>query len=399
MPTPLLIISDAITGPTGLGRITREVAVRIHEHLADVYRVGVCGYGGTTSRQFTFAQYPVFKLDNWAIPQLPTIWNDFAGDEKGIMFFIWNASWLPWVSNPDMLADGDLKALLKSDRFSKWGYFPIDAEGPNGRLHESQAEIMAKFDRLATYTEFGKKVIDLTGMASKFIFNCAVLPHGTEQTVFYPRSRREARKRFLGEIGRSSGEHGVTEAGTLLATVATNTARKDWPLAFETCQELLKRGVNVGMWAHTDGIKKYWDLPTLAAEFGMKNRVVFTNTHLRDESMAWGYAACNATLGIGSGEGWGLPVSESLAMGIPCVTGDYAGAAEFTPQEFKVTPSAYHYDGFYINKRPVYSAAEWADKVMSVIDPADKPVPLLDRQYLWSECWAKWEQWLREGAK
>ena len=39
-PRPLLILSDAIAGTSGLSRIARDLSVRIHENLGDMYRLG-----------------------------------------------------------------------------------------------------------------------------------------------------------------------------------------------------------------------------------------------------------------------------------------------------------------------------------------------------------------------
>jgi glycosyltransferase involved in cell wall biosynthesis len=402
MPVPLLMVSDAITAPTGLGRITRELAVRIHEHLSKEFRVGVCGYGGTWSRQFDFAQYPITRLENWAIPELPVIWKDFAGSEKGVIFFVWNASWLPWVSNPDLLTEGsDLRTFLKSGRFEKWLYAPVDAEGPNGKLHTSQRDIMKKFDRLATYTKWASGVIDRTLYEDSNIHSdipvTPYLPHGTDTSIFMPRNRQEARLCFIDKICQESGgkRRRLSDEVLLLGVIATNTARKDWPIAFQVCKELIDRGEQVGLWAHTDGFQKSWDLPALADEFGMKDRVIFTNSHLSNEALAWGISACNVTLGIGSGEGWGLPLSESLACGVPVIHGKYAGGAEFIPDQFLVPAAAWRYEGYYLNKRPVFNPHDWANKVQL----ANGVRAALSPEYTWDHCWPKWAEWLKNGLK
>src|ERR1039458_2724325 len=175
---PLLLVSDGITSPSGLGRITRELAIRIGANMKDVYCVAVAGYGGIYSTKFPFPQYSFQHLQDWSIPELPSIWHDFAGDEHGIIFFVWNGSWLPWVADPSVLPDCDLKTFLTSGRFEKWIYAPIDAEGPNGRLPESQRKIYIEFDRVLAYTEFGSKVLEETIGSS-----VPHLPHGTDENI------------------------------------------------------------------------------------------------------------------------------------------------------------------------------------------------------------------------
>src|SRR6516225_2325611 len=79
-PRPLLIVSDSISCTSGLGRIARDLATRIHANLSDVFRVGTCGYGGPGSSKFKFPEYHVHSIDNWLLPELPQIASDFAPD-------------------------------------------------------------------------------------------------------------------------------------------------------------------------------------------------------------------------------------------------------------------------------------------------------------------------------
>ena len=183
----------------------------------------------------------------------------------------------------------------------------------------------------------------------------------------------------------------------IIGIVATNSARKDWGLAFETCVELKRRGVNLGIWAHTDVFQKHWDLVGMANEFGLANRVIFTNGFLSDEVMAMAYSGCDVTLGIGSSEGWGLPLAESLACGTPVCQGSYGGATQFVPKEFQVKPVGFKWAGGPYNARyPVFSAVDWADKVQQILG-YKQSLSLLDPQYCWGNLWPRWEKWFLEG--
>ena len=112
-PTPLLIISDSPSANSGLGRITRDLATRVHEHLGDLYRVASFGYGSVGSRKLPFPQYYMPKIEDWVLPDLPDVWEDFAGNECGIVMSIWDCSRMLWFSRPDRYCpDGKLRKWL-----------------------------------------------------------------------------------------------------------------------------------------------------------------------------------------------------------------------------------------------------------------------------------------------
>lgn len=397
MQVPLLIISESVCGQTGLGRIAREIARNAHEHLSDVFKVGTLGCGGRSS-EFKWKQYRIPTppaQTGWAVPVLPDVWEEFAGDEPGIIMTIWNASWLEWFTYPELLEPSPLKRFLQSDKFKRWGYLPIDATGPNNMTGVIESDIMGRFDRILMYTEWSKKL--LRGRLQFHPIDS--LPHGTDGKVFYPRDRKEAREKFVGTVVKRSDISGqIDDDCLLLGCIATNTPRKDWGLAFEVCAELVRRGLNVGLWAHTDRFRSCWDLLTLADDFGMRERTIFTDADLSSDTLAWGVCACNCSLGIGSGEGWGLNMAESLACGVPVVTHNYAAATEFVPPEFRVEPAAWRWEGYHCNRRPVGNPSDWADKILEVKNRGCR----LGTKFLWdgpNGAWSQWAEWLKKGIQ
>ena len=431
----LMVIGDAPSSSTGLGRITRELCVRIHKDLGETFELATYGLGGINSRRFPWRQYQIANLHNWAPNDLPRVWKDFAGDERGIIFPIWNPSSLGWLADPTKLPAGTLRDFLLSDPFDRWGYFPVDAEGPNGLMPREIKDVCSRFDRTLFYTKWAADMFsrttgiptyekafgDVREVARKesagrtvaeYAFRTLTeeeaalyealgrsirhLPHGTDTKIFYPRDRQEMRKTFIETAtGKEApGPQPVHESIFLVGIIATCTARKDWDLGFQVCQELRKRGLNVVLWAHTDSLVKHWNLPALAEAYGMKDRVVFTTTDLSDEQMAEAQCACDCILGVGRGEGWGLVESSSLACGIPVITGGYAGAAEFVPAAYQVQPVGFHGEGPTGNRRPVFRAEDWADVAQAAIGTK----PSLPEGLSWDECWPAWKKWLLEGA-
>jgi glycosyltransferase involved in cell wall biosynthesis len=240
---------------------------------------------------------------------------------------------------------------------------------------------MKSFDRVLDYSAFSCGV---TG-------NTEHLPHGIDCSVFKPHDRIESKRKF-----RELGFQSLKDKSFLVGIVATNQARKDWALGFQTCKILLDRGLDVQLWCHVDVLERFWSLPNLIADYGLAGRVVITNAKFTDEQMASFYSACDVSLSIGLGEGFGFPTYESLACGTPVVAGDYCGN-EWLPSVTKVKPIAYRYEGIYSCKRPVFNPEDWANRA------AILPTTLLDTRFPdeldWDNLWPRWEKWLRVGVK
>lgn len=381
---PLLILSDSPSCTSGLGRITRDLATRIHENLGDTFRVATLGYGAPGSSKLPFQQYHIGDIKDWVVPELPEVWEDFARGEQGIVLTIWDSTRLTWLSNPEMCLNPQLKEWLLSKPFQLWGYFPLDAEGPNDKLSILYAKSLQGFDRLLMYTDWAAKVVertfDITGVDH--------LPHGID-AVFNPKPKAEARQRF-----RDMGFDGLTDDSLLVGIVATNQPRKDWIIGIQTVKLLVDAGYDVRLWIHTDAATKYWDLLALIHDYGLQGKGIITQNKFTDEQMSWMYSACSVTLGIGP-EGFGFPLAESLACGVPVVHGNYAGGAEFVPKDLLVDPIAWRYEGLYACKRPVFMAEDWARKIIQVLgNPTELPEELR-----WDNLWPKWDEWLTRGIR
>jgi glycosyltransferase involved in cell wall biosynthesis len=377
-PKPLLILSDSPSCSSGFGRITRELAWRIaaDPETAAVWRVGCAGWGGVGSRAFPFSEYHFGLRQDHEVCELPAIADDFAGEEPLTIMAIWDASRLGWLGRPSTLcADPGLREWLLTRRPRKWIYHPIDSVSESS----VRGDILKGFDRVLAYTAFGA---EQTGYPDH-------LPHGIDTRIWKPRDKVEARAQLCKHFTD------LTPTSLLLGVVATNQARKDWRLAAETCRLLLERGHDVRLWAHTDGPRGWWDLPRLFDDHGLKGRAAITTFQLSDAQMTWMYSACDVTLGIGLGEGFGYPIFESLACSVPCISADYAGAAEFLTPSLKIDPSGYYWEGPGCAKRPTFDPEHWMLRVEECFEAGvDGDFPSLPPELDWANLWPRWKEWL-----
>jgi len=125
MKTPLMFLSDAPSGTSGLSRITRELIAHIPGRSGDqcAFRVATLGYGQRGFKSYPYPQYPITTLQDYVVPELPDAWNDFARGEQGILMAIWNPSWLWWLSLPRTAPPmfPELRKFLESKPFRHGG--------------------------------------------------------------------------------------------------------------------------------------------------------------------------------------------------------------------------------------------------------------------------------------
>jgi glycosyltransferase involved in cell wall biosynthesis len=387
MPRPFLILSDAVSSGSGLARIASDIAIRTAK-MSEL-RVATIGPGGVGSSRFPFQQYSLPELKDWIVPQLPHIVDDFCSDERPIIFTIWDSTRLGWLANhllcPPVKELAELREWVKARNFDLYGYFPLDADTIDGGVGIVAEQTLTKYDRVLMYTEWA------SGVASQSLLSRPPsLPHGISDT-FQPIPMLEARQRVFPAIPADA---------LLIGIVATNQSRKDWALGLQVAAALKAKGHKVVLWLHVDHLTRYWDIFGLLHSLDLATVAIITSDILTDEEMNNCYAACNVTLGIGLGEGFGYPIFESIASGTPCIHGRSGGAPEFMPTEMIVDVArledgseAWRIEGFYSNRRPVFEVEKWVNKVERNIH-SRVTLPLALR---WKQLWPRFESWIREG--
>lgn len=389
-PVPILFYGDSPDLQTGLGRIGRDLAV-LCASLPE-FRVGYLGRGGVGSRQLPFIQYNFPEVDQWGEGHIERAWADFAGTTTGIIFSIWDASRLGWFATPYREAlPPSLYKFLTSGNFQRWGYFPVDSAGVGGRLTGASREVITGYDRVLGYGAWGAEVISRTiGREVDWI------PHGMNLGIWTPRDRTASRMAM-----------GLSQDATVIGCVMTNQIRKDWGLACAIAAELK----DCVFWFHIDELVRdfRWDLRALIADFGIGDRVKVTQSgSFSDEELSYWYSGCDLTMLPSLGEGFGLPIVESLACGVPCIHGKYGGGVELVPQEdWLVEPSDWRVEGLQNCVRPVYRPEDWVD-VIRLVTQDRSPSPMANTEAitcresvghlgwdkLWPSCWSKW---LKDG--
>lgn len=380
-PVPILFYGDSPSLASGLGRIGRDLAVLTA--ALPQFRVGYLGRGGVALRKLPFMQYTFPESAQWGEDYIAPVWREFAGDEPGAILTIWDASRLLWFSRPEFgLAEykPELAKFLESKRFEKWGYFPVDAEGPNGILSARTAAAMQGYDRVLAYTEWSARLISRTLHRS-----VDWIPHGIQLRDWQPRDRGTAREMM-----------GFDADDLVIGCVMTNQPRKDWGIAFQTVALLRQKHPNVKFWAHVDLWQRdhAWNMNALMDDYGLHDANITISGSMNDDQLAHFYSGCDVTI-LPSSEGFGYPIVESLACGTPCIHGSYGGGAELLPISLTVVPCAYRLEGLHNSMRPVFDARNWVEHIEAAlgrysVEQCRAMIEHLDWSVLFRSHWIKW---------
>jgi len=192
-------------------------------------------------------------------------------------------------------------------------YYPVDC-----RVRPDLTGMLRLANEIVTCTAFGRSETGkVPGLRSP-----AVIPHGVDARVFRPLADR-LRSRI--SFRRA---HGIPETDMVVCSVGANNPRKDLPrtiAAFARFRDAM--GSPVVLYLHTiPATETGHDLTQAAAACGLiiGRDVVFPRDYhpirgVSDQAMNEMYNACDIYLTTTLGEGWGLPVTEAMASGLPVV--------------------------------------------------------------------------------
>jgi glycosyltransferase involved in cell wall biosynthesis len=160
-----------------------------------------------------------------------------------------------------------------------------------------------------------------------------------------------------------------------IGVVATNQERKDWGLMAEVAAKLAEivaaDGRTLKVWWHVDTLKRAFDIDALIADYHLADVVEVTLAPMPEQELVRRYRQCDVTLAPGS-EGFGYPLFESLACGVPVVHGAYAAGASIMATcglgDLLVQPVAWRTEGQHNARRPVYDPADWVMRTVVALE-------------------------------
>lgn len=379
--TPFVLLGDAPGQPTGLSRILTDLATHLTRRddlNLDIRTVGWAPWespkaGHPTqytpgAPQAASPAIPGWVFSNFSTygqPALERAWREWFGNRPGIVLAIWDASRLEGLAKTNLPVQ-------------KWAYVPVDGHPVGKRLFGPAAAWLQSMSRVLAYTRFGADLLETALPARP-----EAIPHGLSPQWYQP---------------TYATQDLPYQQGPILGCVATNQRRKDLGLFFETLSLL----EGWSGWLHTNElVSDAWSVPQLAAEFRVEGKLR-VSLHLDDATLQHYYTACTATLAPGRGEGFGYPIAESLACGVPALHMAYGGGAEVAyPEDLLLPEVPAPFEGIYNITRPRLSAdlvARCALESAALTQPLGADLRRRwAEQFSWETIWPQFHRWIAAG--
>jgi glycosyltransferase involved in cell wall biosynthesis len=297
---------------TGFGRVAQYLIPALaKEH--EVHALSVNWAGDPNDMQQFCRMYPAmaYGSDPFGSHRIGELVQTIEPD----IVFIVNDIWVA-IS----LAD-KIEPFKESIGFKTCVYTPIDSYG----LFAELLPAIDKWDRLITYTEFGKAEIEKIDYAKKIY----TVGHGTDFTKFFPMDKQECRK-----------ELGIPEDVFIVFNGNRNQPRKRIDLTIKGFIKFAKDKPDARLWLNMGKKDMGWDLIPLFKRvakdegYDPTGKLILTSPHfsthncLPIEQLNKVYNAADVGINTCIGEGWGLVNTEHAATGVAQVVPDHTSLKE-----------------------------------------------------------------------
>lgn len=178
--------------------------------------------------------------------------------------------------------------------------------------------ILKQMDQIWVPTHWGKKILIENNLPKEQIH---VVPEGINTQSFNPTG-----KAFQQLTSRTSYR---------FLAVGKWETRKDLQTALRAFDQSFEPSDNVEFVLHAHSIVQALQTISVEEEINslnlrLRNKILLLDAQLRtDEDMANLYRSCHCFVSTSRAEGWGLPLLEAMACGLPVIAAFYSGPTEF----------------------------------------------------------------------
>ena len=306
MKPKLLWHSNAPYAPTGYGNQTGLFTPKLAEH----YDLAISAFYGLEGSRIVWNDIPVFpglggEYGNAYLAEHAA--RHFGGNPRGgLVVTLMDV----WVLATQMAAQLDMACWV-----------PVD--------HEPAPPMVLEFFRQTSaipiaMSRFGEQQLTEAGLEPLYV------PHGVDTDAFKPYPRDEVREQV-----------GVPEDAFLVGMVAANKgrpSRKGFVQALQAFRLFREQHENAYLYLHTmldPNLAQGEDIPAILGSLGIPKSAVLAADQYRMQfdpyppsSMARIFSSLDVLLNPATGEGFGVPVLEAQACGVPAIVTNFSAMPE-----------------------------------------------------------------------
>lgn len=304
--------SNAPWANTGYGQQTAVFAPRLKQLGHDVALSAFWGLGGAKLEWEGLPTYPADE--KWGNLTLPRIAEEWGGEEAQVITLM-----DVWVLDSPSLAKVNIAA-----------WTPVDHD-------PVPPKVAAFFDRTGAtpiaMSRFGEQALRDEGLDPLYV------PHGIDTAAFRPQPEVRDEVRELLDVPKDAFLVGMNAANK-----GIRPPRKAFPQVFQAFAELRRKHDDAYLFLHTElsGRHEGMNLGALADACGIPSEFIKATPPWRYETglppgdLAALYAAMDVFANPSYGEGFGIPIVEAQACGIPVIVTNFSAMAELCGAGWKV---------------------------------------------------------------
>lgn len=243
---------------------------------------------------------------------------------------------VPMIAELKKIKEGKREQNRK--QFKSMLYFPVDFD-----LTPNLVVGLEFFDTLATFTQWGKKVV--IDRNPKVREKIRVIPHGNNSKDFYKLPKAEVDAFRAEYFGKNADKF-------IVGCVNRNQSRKDIPTTiFSFMEYKTEYDPNAFLYLQMNPLDPMgWNLKVLLAQTWLREGVDYMFPPEQDynfgspvEKLNKIYNCFDLFLSTTTGEGWGLSVTEAMACEIPIVAPNHTSLKEITNDGDRIFATVNHF--------------------------------------------------------
>ncbi len=303
----ILFWGDSPTVTTGFGVVSYNLLTRLKKLGHDITVLGINHWGDPyDQKEIPFPIYPCDKGSTDQIFGYAKLWW-IAKQVKPDIIFMLNDPWV--IDKAFSFRPPDTDPMIKYI-----AYYPIDA----GPLKPGWAEMLTReFDAQVCYSHFAENII-IEANGGKRPDNLYQIYHGVDTNTFFPVNQQEVRLKL-----------GLPLDSFIVGMVARNQYRKRFDLVVKAFSVFAKDKPNAKLYLHTGLEDVGFDIQDLVNAHDISDKLILTEGQRIDkgvpkEMLNYIYNSFDVNVLISLGDGFGLPVAESMATGVAQLVSDHS---------------------------------------------------------------------------